>query len=322
MSSKRFDERIDRLSEPGRDPEPSRALSGRWRSGDVTRFDAVVVERGVELTIQQEEGPVHRFVVCPDVRRAPAVAGWLQNGALDYVGMAGTVIAVGSFRLTLGDSPKPPLAVSLVFLAVVAALAGAAFYVSHWIRDNPRFQVCPDVAYLPGAVAALGSPRDAAWAKQALFALRDGEFCRASRDLHREMDRLRASGRSVGATVEQVERLLRAACDALSTHGRPIDAADLASFTAAIANLSVLDQETARQAAQTILDSYRLLDGIPADRRDVRPESSLTTPSQDAEAAVDAGLRGIGSLLRSETVSGIAELQALRRYSQRWDQTP
>ncbi|KYH45224.1 hypothetical protein [Branchiibius sp. NY16-3462-2] len=315
----RLDKRVSRVSQSGRDPEPSRALSGRWRSGDITRFDAVAVDRGVALTIQQEDGPAHQFVVCPDVRRVPAVAGWLQNGALDYVAMAGTFLAFGGFRLTAGDDPKPPVAMLLIFVIAVAGLAGLAFHVSHWIRDNPRFHICPDADYIPAAVAALGSPRDAAWAKQALVALRDGKFCRASRDLHREIERQRATRRSPDAPVGHVQELLRATADVLSAHGRPADGADLLVFADVVPDLPVLDQETARQAAQTVSDSYRLLDEIPPDLRDVVPEGSSTTPSEDARAAVDAGLRGIGGLLSSETISGIAELQALRRYSQRWD---
>lgn len=68
------------------------------------------------------------------------------------------------------------------------------------------------------------------------------------------------------------------------------------------------------------MDDYRLLEEIPADRREVVPPGACGTPQQDAEAAVEGALRGLGGIAAgSDSVScDIAELQALRIYGQRW----
>lgn len=301
------------------------SFSGRRLSGNLTAFRAERVDGGIRVTVRQEHGPQQRYWLywneaSPVVSRATFVDYGLKGAMWAALGGAGAVL----FGLIPAPEEDPgkfvvPTAVGLVALLVLLALGAVVIRLNFWRGMADRYQYCPHSEFLPETLAMVGDPAGAPWAIQAGNALREGSFCMGARHLHDLMSREAVARNEAAAPERQIAAIVLDAAAALRRHDRLSDAGDVLLFVDVVPTLSTLDSETARQAAQTIVDSYRLLDEIPAARRAVCPPGCPTTPEQDATAAVDGALRGIDAIVSADDDSDIAELQALRRYSERWN---
>lgn len=316
----------ERPKRPGDgEPWPARSFTGKRMYGDILRFDATRTESAIELIIAEEHGPRQRFTLywserSPALRRSERAASAVKFGASFAVLLAASMVVfmTPDDPDTWAMSPFLGLPVMVVCLVVAAVLARSYF----WEGNTRRYQFCRHCQGLPETIAAAGDPRGQAWAIEALDALRNAQFCRDSAKLHLMMKRPVAQLLADRSETRAVAGLVLDAAIALREHGRLTDATDVLLCVDVVPSLSVLDSETARQAAQTILDSYQLLDDIAVDRRTVIPDGGSTTPTEDATAAVDAALRGIDQIVDSATATDIQALQALRIYSKRWDTAP
>ncbi|KYH45225.1 hypothetical protein [Branchiibius sp. NY16-3462-2] len=306
---------------------PARSYLGRKMDGAVVKFAAREVGPDVEVTVRQERGPeprywLYRYDHSPAVTRGDFYAFSSKYVIFGSLGLA----AISLFAtIPLPDDngvEQPPviaeeLGPPLVLLFLVVALAFTRLY--FWSGAATRYQRCSHSAALPDALAVAGDPRDTAWATQAVNALRDRNFCAGSTLLHQMM----ADPPSAVAAVDPVQvivELVSAAAAALREHDEDDDARELHGLADVVPRLPVLDQETARQAAQTIVDSYRLLDEIAPDRRAVAQDGG-SAPSEDAHVAVDAAMRAVDDIVDRNTDAGAAGLKELRNYSRRWDES-
>ncbi|WP_170119901.1 hypothetical protein [Branchiibius hedensis] len=279
------------------------------------------------MTVRQERGPrqrywLYRYDHSPAVTRGDFYAFGSKYIIFGSLGMA----AISLFAtIPMPDDngvEQPPvipeaLGPPFVLLFLLVALAFTRLY--FWSGSATRYQRCSHSATLPETLALADDPRDTAWATQAVNALRDGNFCAGSTLLHHMMvdpPSAVAAGDPVGAIVE----LVSAAAAASREHDRSDDASELRVLIDVVPGLPVLEQETVRQAAQTVVDSYRLLDEIPPDRRAVAPVGG-SAPSEDAHNAVDAAMRAVDDIVDRHTDAGVTGLKELRSYSRRWDES-
>lgn len=302
-----------------------RSFLGRSITGDLTGFDAQRVDGAIRVTVTQAHGPKQRYwLYWNEASPIASRATWL-----DYAARAAMwVVPLGAVGVLLGLAPASesdpdkfvlPTGAGLTGLAVLLLLTVLIARINFWRGMTDRYQYCPHCEFLPETLGTAGSAAARPWAIQAVNAFREGSFCTGSRQLHALMAREVVNQTAAAHPGRQIADLVLDAATALREHDRLSDAGDMLLFVDVVPTLTTLDSETARQAAQTILDSYRLLDEIPAPRRAMRPSGSATTPQQDATASVDAALRGIDAIVASDNDSGIAALQALRRYSERWN---
>lgn len=302
-----------------------RSFVGRRISGELTGFDAQRVDGAIRVTVTQVHGPSQRYwLYWNEASPIASRATWL-----DYAARAAMwVVPLGALGVLLGLAPASegdpdkfvlPVGAGLTGLAVLLLLTVLIARINFWRGMTDCYQYCPHSEFLPETLAAVGSPAGGPWAIQAVNALREGSFCMGARQLHGLLTREAAHQKAAADPERQIADLVLDAAAALRMHDRLADAGDVLLFVDVVPTLTTLDSETARQAAQTILDSYRLLDEIPVPRRSVCPAGSTTTPEQDATAAVDAALRGIDAIVATDNDSDIAALQALRRYSERWN---
>lgn len=270
------------------------------------------------VDVRQEQGPSQRFIVVPDVRCSPTVRTWLFQSGFGWLFFLTAIVAIGSLR---GFGKAVDVSWTVFFGAALGfgAIAAALGRASDWYGDNPRYHLCEHTDRLPDTVATAGSPVGKEWAAEALAAFRAGSFCRGSQQLHEMMRQPVGQLAAKHSPNRDVADLVLDAAIALREHDRLDDAGDVLLFVDVVPTLPTLDGETARQAAQTILDSYRLLDDIPSGHRTVVPADGSSTPAQDATAAVDAALRGIDGIVETSANEHIQALQALRIYSKRWD---
>ena len=300
---------------------PMRSFLGRRMRGGIVGIEAVRSGPDVKVTIRQKHGPAENFQLYRSAHSPAARVNELMNsvgaGAAWSLCFAAVLILVMCIADESGSSALP-LAVGLLAAAFCTLAAAVCARIYWWSGTTARSQRCGHAQSLPETLTALGSPDGEPWAAEALNALREGRFCRQDGRLHRLMQQPATDLVPAARATREVESLVVDAAVALRKGGRILDAADLLLFAEVVPSLSVLDSETVRQAAQTILDSHRLLAEIPAARRTVCPLGSTTTPEQDATAAVDGALRGIDAILTEENDSDIAALQALRAYSTRW----
>lgn len=302
-----------------------RSFTGRRLMGDLVTFRADRENGAIRVTAKQEHGPHQRNWLywneaSPAASRATFLDYGLKGCMWATLGGAGGVL-FGLIPATEDDPGKYvlPTAAGAGALLALLVLGAVVARLNFWRGMAGRYQYCPHSEFLPETLAMVGDPAGAPWAIQAVNALREGSFCMGARQLHDLMSREAVARSDAAAPERQIAAVVLDAAAALRRHDRLSDAGDVLLFVDVVPTLSTLDSETARQAAQTIVDSYRLLDEIPAARRTVCPPGSATTPEQDATAAVEGALRGIDAIVSADNDSEIAALQALRWYSERWN---